>query len=117
MSRHNEKCSDRTASAGNNHDRIERQLIQAYIQLAVTAPDEDGSRTVALGRFGGVEVHLTELPPKRALSAMPPLWLEVFCCTSGATIDGYGCFDLGEDELAAAVEMILEAGWRGQYHS
>jgi hypothetical protein len=112
MSRHHERFPN--TPAGNDYDQIERQLVRAYIQLAMIEPDEDGFRTVALGRFGDVEARLTEVPSKPARSPVPSLWLEIFSCTSGATIDGCGCFDVGEHELAAAVEMILEATRRNQ---
>ncbi|KLK92247.1 hypothetical protein AA309_15650 [Microvirga vignae] len=70
---------------------------------------------MALGPFGGVKVQLTALPLKHASSPMPTLWLEIFSCSSRATIDGYGCFGLGEEELAAAVEIILSAMQRNPY--
>jgi hypothetical protein len=95
--------------AGDDRDQIGRRLMEAYIQLAVTAPSRAGIRSVMLKQFGRVEVHFTELPLEQPYSSIPPLWLEVVSDDDGTTIDGYGCFDLGEDELTAAVDLILDA--------
>jgi hypothetical protein len=87
------------------------------MELTESAADDNKSRTVALGRFGDVEVHLTELSPAQVPSSLPPMWLEVFSANSGVTIDGYGFFNLGEDVQAAAVELIIRAKQSRQYHS
>jgi hypothetical protein len=95
-------------AAGDDRDQIARRLIEGYVRLAVTSPNQDGSRAVTLGQFGRAEVHLTELHLKQAGSSIPPLWVEVLSCDNGVTIDGYGCFNLDEDELAVAVDLILD---------
>jgi len=94
--------------AGHDRDQIARRLIEAYVQLAVTPPNRVGARVVTLGQFGRAEAHLTELPPEQTGSSIPPLWLEVFSRDDGTTIDSYGCFDLDETELTAAVDVILD---------
>ncbi len=99
----------------DDRDQIARQLIEAYAQLAVTPPNRDGSRAVTLGEFGRAEVHLTKLPPEHTGSSLPHLWFEVFSRADGTTIDGYGCFDLDEGELTAAVDLILDV--RRHYRS
>ncbi len=109
MSRRSTKHSDRPLAAGTEPDQIGRHLIEAYVQLAVTPPGPDGSRTVVIERLGGVTVHLTELPRQHIPSTMPHLWLEIFSSVSGSPMDSYGCFDLGEDELMAATQLIVEA--------
>ena len=51
-----------------SRDRIEQQIIRAYVQLALT-DDADCSRTVTLARLSGLEVRLTEAP-----------WIEQLTC-------------------------------------
>jgi hypothetical protein len=109
MSQYDRKAISRSLRAKNDHEWIERELIQAYIKLELMAPDDYGCRTVAVGPFGGIEVQLIDLPRERAPPSTPPLWLEVFSCHDGSPIDSYGCFVLGERELAAAIEMISDA--------
>jgi hypothetical protein len=96
------------AAPEDDRDQIARRLIEGNVRLAVTSPNQDGSRAVTLGQFGRAEVHLTELHPKQTGSSIPPIWLEVLSGENGVTIDGYGCFDLDEDELAVAVDLILD---------
>jgi hypothetical protein len=93
----------------DDHGEVRWRIIEACAQLAIMRPNNDGSRTVRLGRFGGAEVHLTELPADRRRPAIPPLWIEAFSSETGITIDGLGCFAFDEDNLACAVEMILDA--------
>ncbi len=88
--------------------RIECELIGAYVRLGVTPPCPDGSRTVALIGVRPLRVRLTELPRGCIPSTMPPLWLEIFS-PEGETIDGCGCFDLGEAELTDATQVIMDA--------
>ncbi|MBJ6128532.1 hypothetical protein [Microvirga splendida] len=88
-------------------DRIERELMRAYVQLAVTPSGLDGSRAVTLKGLGAHRVCLTELPRARIPPTMPPLWIEIFS-PAGETIDGCGCFDLGEDELTDATQIIAD---------
>jgi hypothetical protein len=117
MSRYNGKCLDHAPSPESDREWIERELVQAYIRLEVTAPDGYGYQTATAGPFGEIEVQLTELPRAHALSSIPPLWFEVFSRRDGATIDSYGCIELGEEELSAAVEMISNARQYSQNHS
>jgi hypothetical protein len=93
--------------AGDDRDQIAQRLVEAYAQLPMTPPNRVGTRTVTLGQFGCAKVHLTQLPREQTGSSIPPLWLEVFSHDDGTTIDGYGCFDLEENELTAAVDLIL----------
>jgi hypothetical protein len=89
-------------------DRIERQLIRAYAELALKPPRMDGSRTATLARFGAFEVRITELGPDDASPKVPPLWIEILSHGGFATIDGSGCFELDEAERIA-VELVYEA--------
>ena len=85
-------------------DRIEQQLIRAYVQL-VFAAEAGGSRTVTLSRQSGLEVRLTEMP----LPGMPTFWLEIHLLGTRSIIDSLGCSEFDEDELADAVDFIYGA--------
>ena len=90
-------------------DRIEEQIIRAYVQLALAPDQANGSRRITVAQFGQLEVRLTEFPLKGVPSNIPPLWVEVYSHASGSTIDSFGCFEFDEDELAATVELIIES--------
>jgi hypothetical protein len=90
-------------------DRIEEQIIRAYVHL-IFAAEADGSRTVTVGRQGGLEVRLTEMPRP----GLPTFWLEIHSLGTRSIIDSLGCFEFDEDELAAAVDFICEAQERHQ---
>jgi hypothetical protein len=89
-------------------DRVERKIVRAYVQLAILPDDADGSCSVTLERFGGLEVRLTEMP-RKALAGMPPFWLELYSHGSGAIVDSLGCFEFDGDELEAAIEFVCAA--------
>jgi hypothetical protein len=88
-------------------DRIEQQIIRAYVQLALT-DDADCSRTVTLTRLSGLEVRLTEVP-RTEQPNLPPFWLEIHSLTTGSAIESFGCFEFDDDELEAAVEFVCAA--------
>ena len=88
-------------------DRIEQQIIRAYVRLALT-DDADGSRTVTLALLSGFEVRLTEMP-RMELLGLPPFWLEIHAFGPGSTLDSLGCFEFDEDELETAVDFICNA--------
>jgi hypothetical protein len=90
-------------------DHIEQLLIRAYVRLAYTGNATNGRRTNAVGQFGSFEVRLTEMEPEATLAGLSPFWVEIYSFASGSTIDSYGCFEFDEDELAKAVEFIVEA--------
>jgi hypothetical protein len=58
-----------------------------------------------------LEVRLTETAQNMVMG-LPPIWLELRSPLSGAILDSLGCYDFDEDELAAAVEFVLEAAQR-----
>jgi hypothetical protein len=89
-------------------DRIEQQIICAYVRLAAPASDDGISRTVTVTRLGSVELRLTEAP-LLGLPDVPLFWLEVHSHLTGSTVDSLGCFEFDEDELAAAVDFVCEA--------
>jgi hypothetical protein len=91
------------------YDRIEQDIIRAYVRLALTSDQADGSRSVRLAQFGSVEVRLSEgaiedMPPN-----VPPFWVEIYSYASDTIVDSCGCFEFDEDELSAAVELVIEA--------
>ena len=90
-------------------DSIEQRIMTAYVHLAAAPDYPDGPRTFTLFRLDGLEVCLTEVPQNMLMMGLPSLWLELRSPLSGAITDSLGCFDFDEDELAAAVEFILEA--------
>jgi hypothetical protein len=49
------------------------------------------------------------MEPEATLAGLPRFWVEIYSLASGSTIDSYGCFEFDEDELAKAVEFIVEA--------
>ncbi len=99
----------RSVESGSGQDWIKGELTKAYLQLAVTWLDPaDGSRTVTLAGLGPLEVRLTQLSRVCIPLTMPPLWLEIFS-PEGSTVDGCGCFDLGEEELREATQIISDA--------
>ncbi|MET0527947.1 MAG: hypothetical protein ABW003_06310 [Microvirga sp.] len=91
------------------HDQIEEKLIRAYVQLVFAPTHADGLRTVTLGKFGSVEARLTEIPEKDRHPRVPPFWVEIYSPASGWVENSCGCFEFDEDELATAVELIVEA--------
>jgi len=92
-----------------SRDRIEEQIVRAYIRLALAPGSEAGSRTVTLVQFGALEVRLTETAPEGVPSKVPPLWLEIYSHVTGAVVDSCGCFEFDEDELKTAVDLVVEA--------
>jgi hypothetical protein len=96
-------------------DEVEQRIIRAYVQLACTPAETNGSRTVTVARLSGLEVRLTEVPLREAAPDMPPFWLEVYSHASRSVIDSCGCWEFDEAELAAAVDLIMQAKQRVQY--
>ena len=88
-------------------DEIEQCIIRAYVRLVFQAVVTGNSRPTVVMRLGPLEVHLSEMNPKDAAFGLPPFWIEVFDGTSRVSIDSIGCHKLDDDELAAAIEMIM----------
>ncbi|PVE21178.1 hypothetical protein DC522_28015 [Microvirga sp. KLBC 81] len=90
-------------------DYFEQEILQAYVQLATTPEQPNGTRTTTLARFGSVEIRLTEMPRSEdGPSYIPPFWLEVYSHDIGETIDSCGCFEFSETELAVAADVVHE---------
>lgn len=102
-------CVDYPLSSDLCADEIEQRLIRAYVQLVFQDVDTDNSRSVVVMRLGSLAVRLTEQHLADASSGLPPFWIEVFDWPHQASIDSIGCYEFDEDELTAAVEMIVGA--------
>ena len=90
-------------------DEVEQRIIQAYLQLVFQAVGIDNSRAVAVLRLGSLEVRLAEIHPAQTRLDLPPFWIEVMDVPTDTSIDSLGFRDFDEDQLAAAVEMIVSA--------
>ncbi len=90
-------------------DEIEQRIIRAYVGLVYQALDAANRRSVVVMRLGTLEVHLTELQPGDVTPGVPLFWIEVFDWPQQVSIDSVGCYEFDEDELVAAVEMIVNA--------
>jgi hypothetical protein len=88
-------------------DEIEQRIIRSYVGLVYQAGDTANRRSVVVMRLGPLEVHLTEIHPEDTTPGVPPFWIEVFDWPQQASIDSVGCYEFDEDELVAAVEMIV----------
>jgi hypothetical protein len=102
-------CVDYPLSSDLCADEIEQRIIRAYVQLVFQDVDADNSRSVVVMRLGSLAVRLTELRLSETSLAMPPFWIEAFNWPHQVPIDSIGSYEFDEDELAAAVEMIVNA--------
>jgi hypothetical protein len=102
-------CVDYPISSDLCADEIEQRIIRAYVQLVYKAVDAGNSRSVVVMRLGSLEVRLTDLHPADITPGVPPFWIEVFDWRHQASIDSVGSYEFDEDELAAAVDMIVSA--------
>jgi hypothetical protein len=90
-------------------DEIKQRIIRSYVGLVYQAVDTANRRSVVVMRLGPLEVHLTEIHPEDTTPGVPPFWIEVFDWPQQASIDSVGCYEFDEDELVAAVEMVVSA--------
>jgi hypothetical protein len=90
-------------------DEIEQRIIRSYVGLVYQAVDTANRRSVVVMRLGPLEVHLTEIHPEDTTPGVPPFWIEVFDWPQQASIDSVGFYEFDEDELVAAVAMIVSA--------
>jgi hypothetical protein len=90
-------------------DLIEQRIICAYIGLLFT-PQGGECRASTVGWLGTREVRLTETIVDGLKIGTPPFAIEVYCHARSMVLDSYGCFELDDVELEAAVQLVLEAG-------
>jgi hypothetical protein len=90
-------------------NEIEQRIVRAYVQLVFQAVDAANPQTVVVMRLGSLEVRLAKLDPEEINRGLPSFWVEIFDWPHQASIDSIGFYEFEEDELAAAVEMIIGA--------
>ncbi|WP_262027397.1 hypothetical protein [Microvirga sp. Mcv34] len=93
-------------------EEIEQGIIRAYVRLACTSNERQGSRTMTVIRVGAMEARLTEVASEAWPFGMPSFWLEIYSHASGSVVASRGCSAFDESEIAAAVELIARAGER-----
>jgi hypothetical protein len=96
-----------THCPGSDADWVEQRIVRAYVQLALEPNDPDGLRAVTLAGLGSLEVRLTEMRLD-GIAGLPSFWLELRSRATGAILDSLGCYELGEDELSAAITFVQE---------
>lgn len=109
MSQFHAMSAGAQASALPCRDRIEEQIIRAYVRLALAPDQASGLRTITLAQFGALEIRLTEVPEQTDASRFPPFWIEIYSHASSRVVDSCGCFEFDEDELTAAVDLVVDA--------
>jgi hypothetical protein len=90
-------------------DWIEEQIIRAYVRLVFAQDQKNGSRTITILRVGNLEVRMTELCQNYDLPTFPPLWVEHYCRASRSVVAFCNGYEFDEDEIDAAVELVLSA--------
>ncbi|MBD2746172.1 hypothetical protein IC232_05595 [Microvirga sp. BT688] len=90
-------------------DSVEQKIIRAYVRLMFAPEQGTGSRTITIMRVGTLDVRLTEHLQNFDLPTFPPLWVELYSPESSSVVAYCGCYEFDEDELDAAVELVLSA--------
>jgi hypothetical protein len=91
------------------HNRIEEEIIRAYVRLACTLDQPKGLRTQVVARFGALEIRMTEALLGEVPPQAPRFRIEIYSHKSDAVLDRGDYFEFDEDELRAAVELIVSA--------
>lgn len=87
---------------------LEQRLVRAYVLLLLVPEDEDGLRTVSLGRYGHYDVRLVEIADDNPVTAAKSLWVELYAHDCQAVLDSCIPDDL-EDAAIATEELISQA--------
>jgi hypothetical protein len=90
-------------------DEVKQRIMRAFVQLVFRAEDTAAARSFVAMRIGRLEVHMTELRRADITLGVPPFWIEIVDWLHQAPIDSMGSYEFSQDELAAAVEMIVGA--------
>jgi hypothetical protein len=101
----------RALSDAFNRRSVEALVMQAYFQLIRVAWNENGTRLVALAKYGDYEVRLIERKPANDADALH-LWVELHARDAETPIDARGCDDL--ETAALAAEQIMSKAERLQ---
>ena len=104
-----QRCVDNPILSDLCADDVEQALVRALVRLMCQDQNPDNSRPVVVMRLGSLDVHLSKTPPDYATFGLPPFWIEVIDAPTQTSVDSLGFRDFDEDELAAAVEMIVSA--------
>lgn len=90
------------AAIGGRSQRTLRvpQLYQSYVGLMLVAPDNHGSRSVPVTRYGAFEVRLVELAERGAQDDVD-VWVELYCRDTRMSLDSCRCRDLDEAQSIA----------------
>lgn len=103
----------RSSLAGSSwwmdHDHVEQELLCAYVQLALMPNSANDCRKVVVAQTEALEVSLTEIACLERPADVPPFWVEIYSRADRSVIDSCGCFEFDDEELARAVELIIEA--------
>ncbi|MFC1456602.1 hypothetical protein ACETIH_07720 [Microvirga arabica] len=89
--------------------RIEEKIIRAYVRLACTPDQPNGLRTQTVAQFGALEIRMTETLLAEIPPQAPPFRIEIYSHESDTVLDSGDYFEFDEDELRAAVELIVSA--------
>ncbi|MBM1172484.1 hypothetical protein [Microvirga arabica] len=103
---------DRTAGArlaAICHNRIEEEIIRAYVRLVCTLDQPNGLRTQIVARFGTLEIRMTEALLGEVPPQAPRFRIEIYSHESDAVLDSGDYFEFDEDELRAAVDLVVSA--------
>jgi hypothetical protein len=90
-------------------DQIEEEVIRAYVRLVCGPHEAKGMRTAIIAQLGCLEIRMTESSPEEVPSSAPSFRIEVYSHGSGTILKSGRYFEFDEDELNAAVELILSA--------
>jgi hypothetical protein len=95
--------------AATCRNRIEEKIIQAYVRLACTPDQANGLRTQTVAHFGALEIRMTESLLGEISPLAPPFRIEIYSHESETVLESGDYFEFDEDELRAAVELIVSA--------
>jgi len=90
-------------------NRIEEQVIRAYVHLAFMPDQGNRLRTLIVARFGALEIRMSENLQEEGPPLAPPFRIEIYSHVNDTVLDSGDYFEFDEDELEAAVELIFSA--------
>jgi hypothetical protein len=85
------------------------QFRKSYVGLATATTDEDGSRTIAIRRFGALEVRLVEFAARQQADSLD-IWIELYDYDTQTSLDSCLCHDI--DEAEPMLEHLLSSARR-----
>ena len=100
-------CIDSSMVSDLCADEVKQRIMRAFVQLVFRAEDTAAARSFVMMRIGRLEVHLTDLRRADITPGVPPFWIEVVDWLHQTSIDSIGSYEFSQDDLAAAVEVIV----------